>query len=132
MKKISIAVTAFLTVSSVYATGTTVCSAPATAGDGTPIVNNGTSSTGFSPANSGTTPFVINNFTPKCSANVYAAFEQTEIAAGVAAGSKKGKNLFSGSTNGGGVKPTGTTYANGVSETNAQGATADQLTPSSN
>jgi hypothetical protein len=42
--------------------------------------------------------------------------EQSEISLAAAAGSKKGKNMFSGSTNGGGVKPNGTSYPNGASE----------------
>jgi hypothetical protein len=121
MKKISIAVTAFLAASSVYAAGTSVCAAPTAAGDGTQI----TSALGYAGTASG---FVINSFTPKCSANVFAAFEQTEIAAAVAAGSKKGKNLFAGSTNGGGVKNVNTTpYANGLTTGDTTGGTADVL-----
>ena len=110
MKKISVAVTAFMAASSVYAASASVCSAFTNASDGTAI--NGT--LGFTAAAGGSTGFVLNQFTPKCSANVYAAVEQSEIALATAAGSKKGKNLFTGSSNGGGVKPTGTLYNNGV------------------
>jgi len=110
MKKISFAVTAMLAASSVYAASESVCSAPTTAGDGTAI----SGTLGFTAAASGSTGFVINTFTPKCSANVFAAVEQSEISLATAAGSKKGKNMFTGSTNGGGVKPTGTLFPNGV------------------
>jgi hypothetical protein len=119
MKKISVAVTAFMAASSVYAAGTAVCAAPTTATDGTQI----TSSLGYAGTASG---FVINSFTPKCSANVHAAVEQTEIALAVASGSKKGKNLFSGSTNGGGVQSAGQ-VANGASASDATGLTAAAL-----
>ncbi len=110
MKKISFAVTAFMAASSVYAASASVCSAPTNAGDGTAI----SGTLGFTAAASGSTGFVINTFTPKCSANVFAAVEQSEISLATAAGSKKGKNMFTGSTNGGGVKPTGTLFPNGV------------------
>jgi hypothetical protein len=117
MKKLFIATAAIFAASSVYAAPETVCAAPTTAGDGTQI----TTTYGFTAAASGTAGFVINNFTPKCSANVYAAIEQSEISLAASAGSKKGKNMFSGSTNGGGVKPNGTSYANGVSEAQTKG-----------
>jgi hypothetical protein len=122
MKKISVVLTTMLAASSVYAASASVCSAPTTAGDGTAI----TGLIGFTAAASGTTGFVLNSFTPKCSANVFAAVEQSEIALAVAAGSKKGKNMFSGSTNGGGVKPTGTLYNNGVAtgDTTGEATTA--------
>jgi hypothetical protein len=120
MKKISVAVTAFLAASSVYAAGVKVCDAPTTAGDGVPI----TSALGYAGTASG---FVINTFTPKCSANVYAAVEQNEIAFAVGSGSKKGKNLFAGSSNGGGVKSVGQVTA-GATEADATGQTATLLT----
>lgn len=116
MKKISILAMTLLAASSVYAAPETVCNAPTTAGDGTQI----TTTYGFTAAAGGSAGFVINSFTPKCSANVYAAVEQSEISLAAAAGSKKGKNMFSGSTNGGGVKPNGTSYPNGVSEAQAK------------
>lgn len=119
MKKISIAVTAFLAASSVYAAGTAVCSAPTTAGDGTPIA----ATTGYGGTASG---FVINVFTPKCSANVYAAVEQDEISLAVAAGSKKGKNVFAGSSNGGGVKNVAV-VSNGAGPSDVTSSTAGLL-----
>jgi hypothetical protein len=112
MKKISILAMTLLAASSVYAAPATVCDAPTTAGNGTAIDG----AQGFTAAAGGSTGFVINSFTPKCSANVWAAVEQSEISLAAAAGSKKGKNMFSGSTNGGGVKPNGTSYPNGASE----------------
>lgn len=116
MKKISIVAMTILAASSAFAAPETVCNAPTNAGDGTQIGKQ----VGFTAAAGGSDGFVINNFTPKCSANVYAAIEQSEISLAAAAGSKKGKNLFSGSTNGGGVKPNGTSYPNGVSEAQAK------------
>lgn len=111
MKKISFVVTAMLAASSVYAAPASVCAAPTNAGDGTQI----SSTTGYGGTASG---FVVNSFTPKCSANVYAAVEQTEIALASAAGSKKGKNVFAGSSNGGGVKSVAQ-VANGASASDA-------------
>ena len=103
MKKISVALTAMLAASSVYAAPAAVCTADTTAGNGTQI----TTTLGFTAAAGGSAGFVINSFTPKCSANVHAAVEQSEIAMASAAGSKKGKNLFAASTNGGGVQSAG-------------------------
>ncbi len=115
MKKISVAVTAFLAASSVYAAPLTVCTAPTAAGNGASIT---TAGDGFTPASGGAAGFVLNTFQPKCSANVYASIEQNEIALGVASGSKKGKNLFTGGTGGGGVKPLNAGgYPNGVAST---------------
>lgn len=123
MKKVLVLMTGLLAASTVFAASASVCNAPTAASDGTAI----SGTTGFTAAAGGTTGFVINTFTPKCSANVYAAIEQSEIAAAVASGSKKGKNLFSGSTNGGGVKPSGTTYANGVASSDTTSAVTTAL-----
>ena len=122
MKKISVALTAMLAASSVYAAPAAVCTADTAAGNGTQI----TSTVGFTAAAGGSTGFVINNFTPKCSANVHAAIEQSEIALASAAGSKKGKNLFAGSTQGGGVASVGQ-VTNGASATDATGAATTAL-----
>ncbi|MCB1942777.1 MAG: hypothetical protein KDI53_12185 [Candidatus Accumulibacter sp.] len=56
--------------------------------------------------------FIINDFTMKCSANVYLKYDENATAVGVAAVSKKGKNIFAGGSAGGQVKPTGTTCTN--------------------
>ena len=124
MKKIAFVIASAVVASSALAAGTTICAAPTQAGNGTQIAGN----VGYGGSASG---FVINAFTPKCSANVFAAIEQSEISLATAAGSKKGKNMFTGSTNGGGVKPTGTTYQNGVADTDVAGATAAALASSS-
>lgn len=123
MKKIAFVIASAVVASSALAAGTTICAAPTQAGNGTQIAGN----VGYGGSASG---FVINAFTPKCSANVFAAIEQSEISLATAAGSKKGKNLFTGSTNGGGVKPTGATF-NGVAESDVTGATANALASSS-
>lgn len=127
MKKIAFVIGSMVVASSAFAAGAAVCAAPTSASSGTAI----TGTLGFTAASGGTTGFVINTFTPKCSANVHAAIEQNEISLAAAAGSKKGKNMFTGSTNGGGVKPTGTTYQNGVADTDVAGATAAALASSS-
>lgn len=121
MKKLIIVAASVLAASSVYAAPATVCSRLSAAGNGSAIDG----SVGFTAAAGGSTGFVINSFTPKCSANVYAAVEQSEIALAVAAGSAKGKNLFGGSTNGGGVKPADQQFNQGVPEDTVKaGATA--------
>jgi hypothetical protein len=68
--------------------------------------------------------FVIVPFTAQCSANVYSNYAEDATRLGVVAGSKKGKNYFGGSTNGGGIRPQGACAATGcstseVSNTNA-------------
>lgn len=85
----------FVAMSAVSAgvNATVICSAPTTSGNGTAITAG--------------TNFVKVDFTPKCSANVHMAHSENQVAVGVASGSSKGKNVFSGSTNGGGVKPSG-------------------------
>lgn len=115
MKKILV-LGALCITSSAFAAPAAVCAAPATGSDGTQI----TGTLGFTAANGGNTGFVVNAFTPKCSANVHAAIEQNETVLAVASGSKKGKTLFSGTTNGGSVqKATSqpTTANNGISAT---------------
>jgi hypothetical protein len=59
--------------------------------------------------------FVIVPFTAQCSANVYSNYSEDATRLGVVAGSKKGKNFFGGSTNGGGIKPQGACAATGCS-----------------
>jgi hypothetical protein len=58
-------------------------------------------------------------FTPKCSANVHMGFSQTGTAAGVVAGSSKGKFAFGGGTGGGGVKTTAACATSGCTSTDS-------------
>lgn len=55
------------------------------------------------------TDFIVNDFTMKCSKNVFLKYEESATAVGVASVSKKGKNIFAGGSAGGQVKPTGST-----------------------
>ncbi|EXI92185.1 MAG: hypothetical protein AW12_00764 [Candidatus Accumulibacter sp. BA-94] len=48
--------------------------------------------------------YVKKTFSAKCSANVLSNYSENNTAFGVVAGSKKGKSLFAGGTEGGGVK----------------------------
>lgn len=123
MKKILVVLGALCATSSAFAAPAAVCAAPTTAGNGTQI----TSTLGFTAASGGTAGFVVNAFTPKCSAKVHAAIEQNETVLAVASGSSKGKNMFSGSTNGGSVQPTGTTFTNGVAATDVTGGATAAL-----
>lgn len=113
MKKILVVLGGLCATSSVFAAPAAVCAAPTSAGNGTQI----TGTVGFTAANGGTTGFVVNSFTPRCSANVHAAIEQNETVLAVASGSGKGRKMFTGSTNGGSVQPTAATFANGVGAT---------------
>lgn len=124
MKKILVASLVLLGASYAFAEGAAVCTNQTTAKDGTKIDSN----TGKS-GSSGS--FVVNEFTPKCSAKVHAAFEQNSTVAGVAAGSSAGSKLFTGSTNGGSVAPTSDSYSTGVTDTAVKSATAALLTAGS-
>jgi hypothetical protein len=104
--------------SQAFAAGTDICGGQPTAHDATAAV---VASTDAAPA------FVVNAFTPKCSANVYLAYEQDATAFAVGAASAKGKNVFSGSTNGGGVTSTAACAAATCAASDATGATADRL-----
>ena len=123
MKKLFVALGGFLLTSSVMAASLSVCTGQPQAADGVQI----TGTAGFTAAASGSTGFVINAFKPKCSANVYASIEQDEIALGVAAGSKKGKNLFTGGTGGGAVKAGTTQFPNGVAQSDTDSAATTAL-----
>lgn len=48
--------------------------------------------------------FIVNGFNMKCSTNVFLQYEENATAVGVAAASKKGKNIFAGGSAGGQVK----------------------------
>lgn len=92
MKKISVLLFGLLCAGQVFAQAA-----------GTPCVNGAPSP--VAPVAGGS--FVVLTFTPKCSANVDAAFEQNTIAFVVGSASRKGKNRFVGSTGGGGVTGAG-------------------------
>jgi hypothetical protein len=68
--------------------------------------------------------FVIVPFTAQCSANVYSNYAEDATRLGVVAGSKKGKNYFGGSTNGGGIKVQGPCAATGCSTTEVKNENA--------
>lgn len=68
--------------------------------------------------------FVKVQFTPKCSANVILNFTENAVAAGVSSGSTKGRNVFSGGTNGGSVK-SAATCANGCTTADVTDGLAD-------
>lgn len=65
--------------------------------------------------------FIKNQFTITCSNNVYLSGAEDTLKAGVAAGSAKGKNIFGGYTEGGGVKAMGT-------DCGSDGCTASEVT----
>ena len=71
----------------------------ATAYAQTAACNNGTATSIASSA----TGFVKNDFTPKCSANVYVNYNQTNTDFFVKGASSKGMHTYGGSTMGGGV-----------------------------
>jgi len=76
------------------AASTAVCAGPLTAGPGTAIAAD-------------EALFVKVAIAPKCSANVQLAYDQDATTFGVCANSKKGKNSFGGTTEGGGVSAQG-------------------------
>jgi len=83
-------VLAIAAVTSLSANAVTICSGSA-AGNGAAVAVGS---------------FVKVGFTPKCSANVYLdGVDQSSTVYAVAAGSAKGKKIFSGSTAGGSVSP---------------------------
>ncbi|MBX9848234.1 MAG: hypothetical protein K2X64_02985 [Rhodocyclaceae bacterium] len=90
---------------------TTACSANATGGT-------------YTVTGGATTDFVAVTFTGRCSANVFMTYQQNATAMAVGSASRKGGNIFSGSTAGGGVQPTGTKCV-------AAGCTADNATAAS-
>lgn len=67
----------------------------------------------------GTSEFVKNTFTPKCSANTYVSYSQTATVFGVGSSSLKGKNKFGGSSEGGGVISKGACSATPCAQTDA-------------
>ena len=101
--------------SAAFAAGTAVCTSPSSSGNGSAQVE------------AGSDKFVKMAFTPKCSANVYMAYEQDAVNFAAAAGSSRGKNVYGGHTGGGGVAATGTICANGCTANHATEATAALL-----
>jgi hypothetical protein len=109
MKKIFVLLFGLVAASQAFAAGTITCA-------------NGTATAVALVANS----FAVQAFTPKCSANVQAAYEQNSIAFVVAGTSTKGKNKFVGSTGGGGI--TGSACAaSPCAASDATGSTAAAL-----
>lgn len=110
MKKIILtSVVAIAAVSSMNANATSgsVCAAPTAASNGTAPV---------------TGSFIKTAFTPKCSANVYLVGDDQNTYYGAGSASSKGKNIFQGSTAGGGVSASGSCATTGCTSTNAQTA----------
>lgn len=96
----------------------TICAAP-------PASANGTADTGWATA----TSFVKTSFTPKCSANVHLVGNDMTTYYGAGSASAKGKNIFIGSTAGGGVSAYGSCAATGCTAANA--STAATAAPAS-
>lgn len=71
---------------------------------------------------SSTDQFVAVTFTGTCSANVFLSYQQNATLMAVSAASRKGANTFSGSTNGGAVRP------DSAQKCAASGCTADNVT----
>ena len=85
-----------------------VAATPAMAGTGNACTGVAASSYNMTTASNS---FVQIPFTGKCSANVFMSWEDSQTVMAVGAASKKGKNIFIGHTNGGGVRPKGTATA---------------------
>ena len=103
MKKIFVLLFGLAAAGQVFAQAVTnqvVCAGPASAGNGT-LVPGGTS-------------FVRTDILPKCSANVFMNYSQTDNGVAVAANSRKGKYIFTGNTGGGAVGPNGGVCAGSV------------------
>lgn len=111
MKKILIVAGFCLTSSMAFAAGTTACK-----GTGEAVKIDGVASN-----------FVRVGFSPKCSANTWVAYEQNAVAFAAAGGSAKGKQVFGGTSGGGGVNSVLACPATGCTEDNAKGSTAELL-----
>ena len=120
MKKLIVAsaLAVFSTMS--FAAATNVCDGLAASGNGTTI-NGGTAGTDF----------VLSTFTPKCSTNVFLAYDQNATVFAVASGSKKGKTYYSANTNGGGVTADGSCPATGCVKTDTETKVTAKLSASS-
>jgi hypothetical protein len=118
MKKIFVVLFGLATAGQVFAAGTDICGGTAGAHDATAAVA------------AGGTNFVVTSFTPKCSSNTFVAYEQNQVAFVVAAASAKGKNIFTGTTGGGGVKQAAACTGGICTTASATGATAAVLAAS--
>ena len=97
-----------IVISLVFAATSLMSSASFAAASGTACAGATTATAGTSTGTPGTGEFIQNAFTPQCSANVHLQWAQSATAVGVGSASTKGRNYFGGSSNGGGVQPTGT------------------------
>lgn len=97
-----------------FAAGVMVAGVALSAQAGTTAICGGTagSGTAVDAATDGTT-FVRTAFKPQCSQNVLLSVDQSSTAIWGAAASKKGKNVFGGSSNGGAVRAVGTCASTG-------------------
>jgi hypothetical protein len=78
------------------------------------------------------TAFIQVSFTARCSANVFLDYDENATTIAVGSASKKGKNVFGGHSNGGGITTTGTLCpATGCTATESSGASAAKLAESS-
>lgn len=109
MKKIILAsVVAVAAVSSMNANASgsqVICAAPSAAAAGNSILVTAAA-------------FIKTSFTPKCSANVYLHGYDADTFYGTGAASSKGKNIFMGSTGGGGVVASGSCATTGCTAAN--------------
>ena len=101
MKKVILGSVLLMAVAqSAHATTQSICTGASAAANGTAVTAN-------------TSTFVKTSFTPKCSANVHMVGDDLANYYGAGAISSKGKNVFQGSTAGGGVKASGSCAATG-------------------
>lgn len=110
MKKILMIAGLCLASSATFAAGTAACAG----GTGTAITG-------------ATDQFVRITFTPKCSASTHVAYEQNAVAFAAAGGSAKGKQIFGGTSGGGGVVAVKACAATGCIAGDATGETAALL-----
>ena len=88
----------------------------------TAVCGGATQATNGTTISSSTDGFVKVDLTPKCSANVNMAYDQTGTTFGVCSNSVKGKNNFGGSTEGGGVTQKSACAAGGYTAPTAAAA----------
>ena len=118
-------------LSSVVAAAAAVSvSAPVQAAANTTAICAASTTATSSTATIALTGFIKTVFTPKCSANVYLTGDDQTSYYGAGAASLKGKNVFQGSTAGGGVRAS-TTCASATGCTATEADTAATTAPSS-
>jgi hypothetical protein len=118
MKKSFVLLCGLFAAAQSFAAGTDICGGTVGAHDATAAVT------------AGSNLFVVEAFTPKCSSNTFVAYEQNQVAFVVAAASSKGKNIFTGTTGGGGVKQAGACTGGICTTGQVTGATAAILATS--